>query len=463
MATRRILVLSPGPDECGRCSPERIENLLRHCLPSGDTRIEICRRIPPGGDRRGADLLIFRSARGRDLEGTVRRVRSTWRSAPILGLFCGRPAAPRTVLQSLIDGLDDYLCCPLRELDVAPRVEWLLRGAGERPATAASGAGRPDDSLAALVGQSRAFLRVVELVPRLAHTDATVLVTGETGTGKELVARAIHYCSTRRGKPFVPLNCGALPEQLVENELFGHARGAFTDASSKVEGLVAEAHGGTLLLDEVETLSQAAQAKLLRFLQDREYRPLGTGRTRTADVRIVAATNVNLGHKVARGEFREDFFYRLNILSLSLPPLRDRRSDVPLLANHFLRRYERQFSRRELRLDAGAMRKLSAHHWPGNVRELEAVIQRALLLSTSDVLGAHDLSLPGDGREGGQRLSFSDAKKRVIERFERSYLTSAMAAHNGNVTWAARSAGTERRAFQRLLRKHGVDRLSFRD
>ena len=296
--------------------------------------------------------------------------------------------------------------------------------------------------LEALVGNSLSFLQAIGDIPLLAKSDATVLIEGETGTGKELVARAIHYRSAREGKPFIPVNCGALPDHLFENELFGHIKGAFTDASSAEKGLVGEAEGGTILLDEIDMLSASAQVKLLRFLHDKEYRPLGSSRNLIAEVRIVAATNVNLLDQVQAKKFREDLYYRLSALAICLPPLRDRIEDIPLLAAYFLARYASQYGRGSLHLSPGVGEKLLAYPWPGNVRELEGVIQRAVILTSGTVLQPDDVDLPGSFKsevsEGGL---FRDAKSQAIEQFERAYLINLLASHQGNITGAARRAG----------------------
>lgn len=278
---------------------------------------------------------------------------------------------------------------------------------------------------------------------------------------KELFARAVHYMGPRRGKPFAPVNCAALPDHLVENELFGHAKGAYTDASSAVKGIVAEAEGGTLFLDEVEALSSLAQSKLLRFLEDHEYRPLGSARTRIADVRVVAATNVDLRREVDAQRFREDLFYRLNVLLLNVPPLRDRPEDIPRLANHFLGRFALQLGRPVPRLSESALAVLAAHDWLGNVRELEAVVQRSMLLTDRVVLEAEDIDLSTQPRDPTGAQGYQEAKNAVIDRFERDYVTRVLTAHGGNISQAARSAGTDRRALQRLMRKHRINRHAF--
>jgi len=317
--------------------------------------------------------------------------------------------------------------------------------------------------LESLVGDSECFLQVIEKIPRIAQSDATVLISGETGTGKELFARAIHYTSPRQAKPFVPINCGALPDHLFENELFGHAKGAFTDASSAEHGLLGLTEGGTLFLDEIDTLSPSGQIKLLRFLQDREYRPLGSGRTLVADVRIIAASNADLEPSRAAKVFREDLYHRLHVLVLSIPPLRERVDDIAFLAKHFLVKYGAQHALGSVHLAPGALRKLISYPWPGNVRELESQIQRPLVLTSTSILQATDIDLPSicHSCQSSEDTSLREAKARAIEQCEFTYLTKVLAAHQGNVSRAAKAAGKERRAFQRLLRKHGLERRPF--
>lgn len=314
-----------------------------------------------------------------------------------------------------------------------------------------------------LVGESESFLREIRKIPLYAHSDTPVLISGETGTGKELFARAVHYNSPRRGKPFIPVNCGALPNHLFENELFGHVKGAFTDASSTERGLIAEAEGGTLLLDEINTLSHSAQIKLLRFLQNREYRPLGSSKNRVADVSVIAATNSDLKQCVEAKRFREDLYYRINAFSLSLPPLRERTDDIPLLATHFLMKYAIQHARNISQISFDGLRKLLQYHWPGNVRELEGVILRAVITSSSPELQSTDIDLPihDEQKNISHYSSFQEAKSIAINDFERAYLTIILTAHQGNITQAAKIAGKERRSFQRLLQKHNLHRNTF--
>ena len=327
----------------------------------------------------------------------------------------------------------------------------------------------------ALIGTSKCFLQATGMIPILSSSKSTVLISGETGTGKELFARAIHYSGERRSKPFVPVNCAALPDHLIENELFGHSKGAFTGALLEKHGLLHEADGGTLFLDEINSLSLTVQSKLLRVLQDQEFRPLGSTKSRTIDVKIIAATNADLRFLVEMRQFREDLFYRLNVLSISLPPLRDRKEDILLLANHSLKVYAKEFGKVNLVLGHTAKVKLMGHAWPGNVRELQGVIQRAVAMAPGETLEAHDIDLPVSdklelnvptmahlSREGNvDNGSFQDMKAKIIEEFERAYLSELLATHHGNISKAARAAKKERRAFQRLLLKHGLDRRIF--
>ena len=240
----------------------------------------------------------------------------------------------------------------------------------------------------ALIGTSKSFLQATGMIPILSASRATVLISGETGTGKELFARAIHYTSQRRGKPFVPVNCAALPDHLIENELFGHSKGAFTGALTEKQGLFHEAHGGTLFLDEINSLSVAVQSKLLRVLQDQEFRPLGSTKTHRVDVKIIAATNSDLRFLVEGGKFREDLFHRLNVLAVVLPPLRERKEDILLLAKHFLSVYGMELGRSNVMFSQSAKSKLMSYQWSGNVRELEGVVQRAIAMSAGDLLYA---------------------------------------------------------------------------
>lgn len=329
-----------------------------------------------------------------------------------------------------------------------------------------------------LVGASPVYHAMVDSIGRLAAVDMPVLLTGETGTGKELAARAVHYLSKRRDQPFVPVDCGALPDSLFAAELYGYLRGAFTDARRDRLGLVAEADGGTLFFDEVHALSLQSQAGLLRFLQDFTFRPLGAQRGSRVDVRVVAATNRDLSAGAAAGWFREDLYYRLNVAALNVPSLRERASDIPLLVECCIKRFCARYDRSPCRFDAASLDWLASQPWRGNVRELESLVQRCLLASDGTLLhldqagpavdlGSSDVNGTGQGVHGAGVLppmpAFNLARAQALADFERGYLERVLAHHRGNVSAAARHAGKERRVFGRLMKKHGIDRLAFVD
>jgi DNA-binding NtrC family response regulator len=325
--------------------------------------------------------------------------------------------------------------------------------------------------------QVRELLRVMFTV---AQYDAPVLIKGETGTGKELVARGIHYSSARRDHPFVPVNCGALNDELLLAELFGYEKGAFTDAKRTHQGLVGQAAGGTLFLDEIDSLSPRAQAALLRFLQEQEYRPLGSNTVLKSDVRVITATNKDLPQWVSQERFREDLYYRIHLLDVCLPPLRARSGDIQVLAEHFLTQFSARHGTLPKRLHPVTLQWMLEYEWPGNIRELQNYLYRAFVLSPGATILAPQvkgdpISLHGfaDGQHtdtdgdsvasaAHQSLqSFNSEKLRALEQFERRYLHQVMKAADGNVSLAARRAGKERRAFRRLLQKHGIDRHSY--
>jgi len=317
-----------------------------------------------------------------------------------------------------------------------------------------------------LIGRSNAFVRCLERIEKYASCDAPVLFQGETGTGKELAARAVHYLGARRDTAFVPVNCGAIPEALIESELFGHVRGAFTDARESHSGLIAQAQGGALFLDEIEALSARAQVALLRFLQSREYRPIGGRLVQGADVRIIAASNADLQAMAHAGRFRADLLFRLDVLSTNIPPLRERGKDAVLLARAFVDRFSREYAKAPMALAAGGEDWVLAQHWPGNVRELENVVHRAVVLSDGPVLDLRPAveDTPAASEEPQPMLTdcaFREAKARAIADFERSYITELLARSNGNVSLAARVAGKERSRFGRLVKKYGLTRNAF--
>ncbi len=317
-----------------------------------------------------------------------------------------------------------------------------------------------------LVGRSPRMREAFALLEKAAGLDITVLLLGETGTGKELAARAIHYHSGRKERRFVPVNCGALPADLVESELFGHARGAFTGAAAAKPGLFEEAEGGTLFLDEVGELPLPAQVKLNRALQEREIRRVGDTQPVKVDVRVIAATHRELREEAKAGRFREDLFYRLHVFPVTLPPLRDRAGDVPLLAHHFLAKHARALRREVGALEPEALARLAGYGWPGNVRELENAIERAVAVSAGDRLRVADLPPEVAGAAPAPiaaadpaalaRLPYREAVAEARDRTSRDYLVALLAEFEGNVTRAAERAGLERESLHRLLRKHGI-------
>lgn len=314
-----------------------------------------------------------------------------------------------------------------------------------------------------LIGHSRPFLRALRTVTRLARYDVPVMLEGETGTGKELFARVLHYRGARSNKPFVPVNCAALPDTLLENELFGHVRGAYTDARGDKRGLVAQADGGTLFFDEVHCLSPKGQATLLRFLQDQKYRPLGTERLLQTDVRIVAATNRVLDREVAEGRFREDLLYRLRVANVHLPALRERQEDIPVLAENALSRLCTRYHIASRRFDPESLAWLSTCAWPGNIRELENFVCRALLLSEEPVIHL-DLASESasDACDAHRDLRpFNEARAQAVSKFEAGYLSTLLSLTKGNVSEAARRAGKDRRVFGRLMKKHAIERTGY--
>ncbi|HYM82272.1 MAG TPA: PEP-CTERM-box response regulator transcription factor [Candidatus Limnocylindria bacterium] len=307
-----------------------------------------------------------------------------------------------------------------------------------------------------LVGESEPMRRVFSLVQRVAPTDATVLVLGENGTGKELVAHAIHHAGHRRDKPFVPISCGAIPEALLESELFGHERGAFTDAYRSREGKFEVANGGTIFLDEIGELPVHLQVKLLRFLQDHVIERVGGRDPLRVDARVVAATNRDLQAAIAAGSFREDLFYRLSVVTVNVPPLRDRGDDIRMLADYFLEFYSRHYKRRLKGFTQSALRAIQVHAWPGNVRELENRVQRAAILARDAYLRPEDLELAEPQLESARTLQ--DAR----DDAERRLLIDALTRNAGNITRAARDVEVSRPTFHDLLRKHGVQADRFR-
>jgi len=308
-----------------------------------------------------------------------------------------------------------------------------------------------------IIGRSPAMQEIFATIERVAPTRATVLIAGESGTGKDLIARAIHYHSPRRDRPFVKINCTAIPENLMESELFGYEKGAFTGAAASKPGRFELADTGTVFLDEIGDVPPNIQVKLLRVLQEREFERLGSNRTRQIDVRVIAATNADLRAALEQGAFREDLYYRLNVVPINVPPLRERKEDIPALAEHFLRKYAAEFSRPVKAISEGALRVLLGYHWPGNVRELENVIERSLLLCAGEILEASDIKLdpaPRNSRPAGEPLL---PEGMTLEEYERELIRKALERAQGNKSQAARLLGLSRNALRYRLSQMGLD------
>ncbi len=327
-----------------------------------------------------------------------------------------------------------------------------------------------------MVGGSAAMADLRRMIPRIGAANVSVLVTGESGTGKEVLARALHDASPRRHKRFVAINCGALPEGLIDSELFGHTRGAFTGATSARPGVFVEADGGTLFLDEIGDMPMAVQARLLRALQEGEVRAVGAEGTRAVDVRVVAATNVDLARAVQDGRFRADLYFRLNVVSVRVPALRDRIDDIPALTAALIRRHAAD---RQLELTPDALAALSAYTWPGNVRELENAVRHALAMSRDGVIDAEDLppavvaAVPQRRVAAGSAIvpiepesdpdvPLTEAKRKAAAEFEKQYLLRILEQARGSISAASRAAGIDRTNFRRLLQRHGIDSSQFK-
>jgi len=313
-----------------------------------------------------------------------------------------------------------------------------------------------------IIGKSASLQKVLNLIKKVSKTEANILVRGDSGTGKELTARSIHKNSERRGRPFVPVDCASLPENLLESELFGHEKGAFTDAHVTRPGIFEYANGGTLFLDEIGELNITLQSKLLRVLQERQVRRVGGRKLLNVDVRIISATNSDLKNAIGEGRFREDLFYRINVISIPLPPLKERKDDIPLLANHFLKHFNKSRKNEVKGISVEAMERMERYHWPGNVRELQNVMERALSLMDSEFIVPEDLPEKIRLVENFDAFifpagsNFKKAKKDWMALFEKKYLPDLLKRHNGNISKAALEAQVNRKTIHRLLKRHGL-------
>ena len=372
-----------------------------------------------------------------------------------------------TAVQAMKLGALDYLPKPFEPEQLQMLVERAFDRQAVRQGTLSlDGVDSSSYHFENIIGSSVPMQNVFRMVARCAPTNSTVMIRGDSGTGKELIARAIHYNSLRRNKPFVAVDCTSLSENLLESELFGHVKGSFTGALANKKGLFETADGGTLFLDEIGNISMSTQAKLLRFIEEREFKAVGDTRTQTVDIRLVTATNKDLEGMVADGEFREDLYYRINIFPIELPPLRDRRDDIPALATHFLNQFTEDMNHKATEFSPGAMNLLVNHDWPGNVRELENVIQRAVILASGDIIRqGHlvniidmlphvDLDIPRTSEELKKIKKI--ARQKSVENVEKLFVLGALKRNHWNVTHAAEETGMQRTNFQALMKKYDI-------
>lgn len=443
-------------EEANRDIAEAVCSALRH-LAGDELQIDLA---PLPVDDVCCDILIpiVDASSCVDIADGIRRLHGSSRCCSVLPLTVSLSQEKISAL--LQAGACDFITAPLDEDAFVPRVKRILGLLPQKEEQDVRGLLSP--KLKDMIGNSPAFRRSLAMLPAIAGYDAGVLILGETGTGKEVYARAVHYMSSRAAKPWVALNCGAVPTELLESELFGHVRGAFTHAVAARAGLVREAEGGTLFLDEIDSMPLAAQSKLLRFLQEMEYRPVGGDKVYRADVRIIAASNQDLPTLAERGVFRRDLYFRLSVLTVALPPLRERREDIPELARHFVDHFRHRAGRPPIGFAPQALKGMLAYDWPGNVRELKHVIERAVLMASSATLQAEDLQLDVHTEAEAEMESLCAAKARMIAAFENDYIRRLLATCNGNITHAAQAAGKNRRAFFELMRKYDIDPGCFR-
>ncbi len=400
---------------------------------------------------------------GTDLLASIKKVRPD----QLVVIFTAY-ATVQTAVEAIRGGAFDYLPKPFSaeqlEVVVARAVEHRkLREENRILRTRVTTPG----GIGGLIGESAAMQRVFELIRKIARTQASILIGGESGTGKEGCARAIHQLSERATKELVSVDCASMPGNLIESELFGYEKGAFTGASSLKKGLLEHADGGTIFLDEIGEMDISMQVKLLRVLQERQFRRVGGNEQISVDVRLVAASNRDLEKEVSKGTFREDLFHRLNVIRIDMPPLRDRHGDLRLLVNHFVRKFAPPQDSlgnptKEFTITPEVWAILESHHWPGNVRELQNVIHRAVSLCDEGLVRPRDLpdsmARPGysEVRSVDKNLPYKEAKQRWVEPFEREYLIELLKRNKNNVTYAAQDAGIDRKSIQRMMKKHGI-------
>ena len=405
------------------------------------------------------DLALGQGPTGMDV---LRAARETQPEAAVVMITAH--GTEKIAVEAMKLGADDYVPKPFDNEELRVVVERALeRTRLQRENRMLLERVEKDFGFENLIGSGPGMKMVFETIQKVAETDLSVLIRGESGTGKELVAQALHQRSSRRARPFVAVNCAAISRELVESELFGHEKGAFTGADARRVGKFEAAHGGTIFLDEIGDMPAETQAKVLRVLEEREFERVGGNRGVAVDVRVVAATHRDLEHEVREGRFREDLYYRLNVVEIALPPLRERVEDIAALVQRFLANVAERLERDRKMVDAGALSALGKYSWRGNVRELRNVIEQAAVLSAGEAIGVADLRLaaidePGQSGELSVSIDipFRDAKRAVVENFERTYLIEALRAHDGNISRTAESIGMVRQSLQQKIRELGL-------
>ncbi|VAW96018.1 Response regulator of zinc sigma-54-dependent two-component system [hydrothermal vent metagenome] len=418
-------------------------------------------------DSSHVDLLYFPS--NNPNSAFIKKIKSTKRESPLLYIT---NCSSLNTFDNELNFCDDFIYWPCSYKELTQRITRLMESDAIASKPAIDTIDIKQFAKMQLLGQSTAFLKTLRLVHQSSKYDSAVLIEGETGTGKELVARAVHYLGPRSTGPFIPVNCGAIPDNLFENEIFGHKRGAYTDAIHDQKGLVEQAEHGTLFLDEIETLSKKGQVVLLRFMQDKMYKPLGCKNYKSVDLRIVVASNQSLLEMVDCGEFRQDLYFRLNVLQIKIPPLRERDADIRLLAEYFLDKYKIIYQQPDKTFQKNILNNLLSYNWPGNVRELENCIHRGFITAIKNEVELDSVLLHSNNQNKKLNLidyraldnldgSMIELKSQLVSQFENIYLKKLLEKTKGNITKAAKIAGKERRAFGKLLIKHAIDRNQF--
>jgi len=404
------------------------------------------------------DLVLTDLALGRGMSGMDVLKASRAHRAETAVVMITAHGTEKIAVQAMKSGADDYVPKPFDN----DELRLVIRRALDRTKLARDHRlllerVEREYGFGALIGSGPAMQRVFDTIRKVAETDLTVLIQGESGTGKELVAQALHGRSARADRPFIAVNCAAITDELVESELFGHEKGAFTGAHARRIGRFEAADGGTIFLDEIGDMPQLTQAKILRVLQEQTFERVGGSESLRVDVRVVAATHRDLQAQIEAGKFRQDLFFRLQVVPLELPPLRERLDDLPALADRFLEQLAHRLKRSRKRLDDQALARLSRHSWPGNVRELRNAVERAAVLAEDEVIRADEFVLrgaaPGLDHSAGTGASFADAKRSVIEQFERSFLQEALSRNEGNISQTAKDIGMARQSLQQKLKE----------